>query len=110
MPLTFSDGNPVTFGVVIFTTETFQSSGEIKEDGSYRMGSVGTKDGVPPGEYKVYVGGATKPDPTDPIGMRRLRLVQDKYYDPEDSGLTITVPAPGNRYDIVLEPHPTNYP
>jgi len=102
--VTFSDGKPVTMGKVVFSTPTFQSSGTIEENGSYRMGSIGEKDGVPPGEYMVFVTGVGRME-----GMTLLALCEEKYLNPQTSGLSITVPVPGNKFDIVLEPHPINY-
>lgn len=103
--VTFSDGKPVTSGKIIFSTETFQANGTINPDGSYQMGSIGEKDGVPPGEYKVSVTGVGRL-----VGMTMLSLCDEKYMNPQTSGLTVTVPAPGNKYDIELDTHPKNYP
>ncbi len=107
----FSDGKPVTHGTVIFATDTFLARGEIK-DGAYTMGTLKAKDGLPPGTYNVYVAGVDKPvPPPKPGGMTTYaNICADKFYSPKSSGLTCTVPAPKNRYDIVLEPHPKNYP
>jgi len=55
-----TDGTPVTRGHVVFESGTFSASGEIKEDGSYVMGSLKANDGLPPGEYTVYITGATQ--------------------------------------------------
>ena len=103
--VTFSDGKPVTSGKVNFSTDTYQANGTIQSDGSYQMGSIGEKDGVPPGEYKVFVTGVGRME-----GMALLPLCEEKYLNAHTSGLTITIPAPNNKYDLVLEPHPTNYP
>jgi hypothetical protein len=103
--VTFSDGKPVTTGKVVFATDTYQANGTINEDGSYRMGSIGEKDGVPPGVYKVFVIGVGRME-----GMALLPLCDEKYLNAQTSGLTITIPAPNNKYDLVLEPHPRNYP
>ncbi len=54
------DGTPVTLGHVVFEKDSFAANGEIKEDGSYVMGSLKANDGLPVGEYKVYITGATK--------------------------------------------------
>jgi hypothetical protein len=52
------DGSPLTQGIVVFTTDTFQAEGAIHSDGTYQLGSVSQKDGLPPGNYKVFVTGA----------------------------------------------------
>ena len=100
--VTFSDGTPVTTGLVIFRTDTFLSKGEIQSDGTYRMSSERENDGIPPGEYQVYVSGIMKPPPAGVMAMP-VSLVDPKFENPDTSGLTCKVPAPGGRFDIVLE-------
>jgi len=53
--VSFPDGQPLTQGTVIFTTETFMAQGKINKSGRYDMGSYSAKDGLPPGEYDVYI-------------------------------------------------------
>ena len=111
--VTFTDGTPAPNGTVFFRTDNFVSRGEIKPDGSYKMTSEGKNDGIPPGEYMVYVQGITAMPTTDrpknPMQMILPVLLCDpKYGNPETSGLTCKIPAPGNKFDIVLEPNPRN--
>jgi hypothetical protein len=106
--VTFTDGALATSGTVCFRTDKFMARGEIKSDGSYTMSSEGTNDGLPPGEYQVYVQGIFEmpagQTPQNPNQMVLPVLMYDpKYGDPETSGLTCKVPAPGNKFDIVLE-------
>jgi len=105
--VTFTDGEPAPNGLVIFRTDSYQSRGEIKSDGTYFMTSEGSSDGIPPGEYKVYVQGISvmpTERPADPTQMvLPILLCDPKYTDPETSGLTCKVPAPKNKFDIVLE-------
>ena len=108
--VTFSDGTPVKNGMVIFRTDNFLSKGEIKPDGSYKMSSERENDGIPPGDYQVYVSSIFKPPPPGSGLSMPVSLCHPKYENPDTSGLTCKVPAPGNKYDIVLEPHPKNYP
>lgn len=105
--ITFSDGKPVPYGTVLFSTPSMVARGDII-DGTYTMGTLKARDGLPPGDYQVSVTGITRADPKNP--MLFLNLCEDKYTNPNNSGLKCTVPAPGNKYDIVLEPHPKNYP
>jgi len=100
--------------MVIFTTNTFQAKGEIQPDGSFSAGSEKAGNGIPKGTYQVYVSGIGKTVPGMSFGTmemsRYVPLCHEKYESAASSGLTCTVPAPGNKYDIVLEPHPVNYP
>jgi hypothetical protein len=53
--VTFDDGTPLTTGEVRFEAANYLASGKIQADGSYQIGSVSAKDGVPAGSYKVSV-------------------------------------------------------
>jgi len=108
--VTFTDGTPAKSGKVIFLQgDNFMATGEIKPDGSYKMSSERENDGIPPGDYKVYVSSIFKPPPAGVMAMP-VSLCDPKFENPDTSGLKCKVPAPGNKYDIVLEPHPKHYP
>jgi len=107
--VTFNDGEPVPCGTVVFSTETFEARGEIKPDGSYTVSSRGKNDGLPKGVYSVSLTGVVKFERNAPMAFP-VSLCDEKYSAPETSGLQCTVPAPGNRFDIILDPHPGNYP
>ena len=107
--VTFTDGKPATCGIVIFRTDTFMAKGEIKSDGTYKLSSEKENDGIPPGEYQVYVSSISKPSPAGGAALP-LPLCDPKFENPDLSGLTCKIPAPQNTFDIVLEPHPKNYP
>ena len=53
--VTFSDGTPLTFGTVNFTSSDVLCKGQIEADGTYRMRTLKPGDGVPPGTYKIYI-------------------------------------------------------
>lgn len=55
-----TDGTPVGRGQVVFENAQFSARGDIKDDGSYVLGSLKADDGLPPGEYTVYITGATQ--------------------------------------------------
>ena len=58
--ITLTDGTPVGIGHVVFDKGDFSARGEIKNDGSYTMGSLKATDGLPRGDYTVYITGATQ--------------------------------------------------
>ena len=58
--VTFPDGSPLTVGKVTFETDTYSASGTLQEDGSYTIGSLSDRDGLPPGRYQVFIAGAMK--------------------------------------------------
>jgi len=53
--VTLSDGTPIAKGEVIMQSDTLVAKGKIQKDGTYRMGTKKEFDGVPKGEYKVYL-------------------------------------------------------
>ena len=92
--VTYSDdGSPLTVGTVVFKKGSRISQGDLRADGTYTIGSLADEDGLPPGEYLVYVYGAEKilvpasgsgPAVTEP-------LIDPKYFNVETSGLSIEV-------------------
>jgi hypothetical protein len=52
--VSFSDGTPLTCGTIIFSNDSFLARANINPNGSYDVGSLSDKDGLPPGKYKVY--------------------------------------------------------
>ena len=103
--VTFSDdGSPVPNGMVIFSRDNFISRGEIQSDGTYKLSSERENDGIPPGEYKVYVSGISEMPPSIPGVMTiPIPLCDPKFEDPSTSGLTCTIPAPGSRFDFAVD-------
>jgi len=109
------DGNPITVGMVNFVSDKGLSRAKIQSDGSYTVGTLKETDGLPPGTYKVYVSGAEiamppqGPPKLDSMGQpiqqmgSYKKLVATKYTTEEDTPLTCEIPAPGNRYDVVVE-------
>jgi hypothetical protein len=67
--VTFPDGSPLTVGKVTFETATFAATGILKEDGTYVLGSVSERDGIPPGLYRVYVAGAIRQ-----VGIQQMNV------------------------------------
>ena len=109
--VTFTDGKPAPQGMIYFTMGNFQARAEIQPDGTYAASSVKMNDGLPPGEYKVSLTGVTKTADGGKGGMSMpIALCDDKYQSPDTSGLVCTIPAPNGTFDIVLDPHPKNYP
>ncbi len=89
--VTYEDGSPVTVGQVAFTDDDFVSRGELKPDGTYRLGRIVDGDGIPKGTYKVYLYDAVVYDAV-PGGSSIVKpQVKSHFSDPETSGLTCTV-------------------
>ena len=103
--VTFSDDNsPLTVGTVYFTTDTYEARGTIEEDGTYRVSSVSDKDGIPPGEYKVYILGAEK-NTGQMAGMyeQMEQLIDEKYASKGTSGLSVKIDKSTKTYDFQVD-------
>ena len=102
--VTFTDGEPAPNGMVNFLKDNFMSRGEVQPDGSYTLSSERANDGIPPVEYKVYVTGITEMPPSQPgMMVPPIPICDPKFEDPDTSGLTCKIPAPGNRFDFQIE-------
>lgn len=97
--VTFEDGMPVSFGRVVFATDTFQAEGDIQEDGSYRLGSLKENDGLPPGTYKVFLLGTE--DSSGDVEKSRVAL---EFCSRKLTPLTCDVSKSGAKtYDFQVE-------
>lgn len=101
--VTFSDdGSPLTYGVVCFTDGLNFSRGELKNDGSYAVATLGNKDGIPKGEYRVYIQNAVTVDENgNPEPFKRS--IAERFTSEDTSGLTFTADGKTFRYDIKVD-------
>ena len=113
--VTFPDGSPLTVGKVVFETESFVATGPLLPDGSYTLGSIKAKDGVPPGTYRVAIAGAMQAGATKNMtaGSGNVSTtvpmtfyspaVAKKYTSAETSGITCEVKK-SMTFDFQVEP------
>ena len=107
--VTFSDdGNPVPCGFVCFETDTYSARGDIQPDGTFDVGSLGPKDGLPPGKYRVSISGAERVIGETPGSMGRTikryeSLIDTKYENGNTSGLTIDVDASTKKFEFQVD-------
>lgn len=102
----FDDGTALTVGEVIFESETVQARGPLDSSGRFVMGSAGAHDGVPTGQYRVYISGALEPTGRVILiaGSPRPEmrpLIDAKHTQPEASGLTCDVKG-SMKFDITV--------
>ncbi|MCL2623243.1 MAG: carboxypeptidase-like regulatory domain-containing protein [Planctomycetaceae bacterium] len=115
--VTFPDGAPLTKGQVMFQKGGFVGSGDIQKDGTYSAGKLKDGDGLPPGQYQVFITGASTFDAAEmeklsqeaTIGRiptfktpRPIDLIATKYMSPRSSDLTVEVNG-RTKYDITVE-------
>ena len=104
--VTYSDnGEPLEVGTVALTNGAIQARGEIGKDGKYVIGSLAAGDGLPPGEYKVYVAGAVKllSEPKEDEIVETAPLIDEKFTTPNTSGLTLNVDASTRKFDFQVD-------
>jgi len=117
--VTFSDGSPLTKGIVVFASPGGVAQGEIQSDGSYSLGSYGSSDGAPAGDYVVYLSGPIFGPPEDAGSSEPAEegaemytegmedqfgeaLVHRKFSEPNTSGLSCNVSG-ATTFDITVE-------
>lgn len=104
--VTFEDGSPLATGTVCFETDTYLARGTLKPDGTFVVGSLSEKDGLPAGTYRVYISGAEKEVGQDKEGMPIYEpLIDDSFASGTTSGLSVTVPVAGGKFDIKVKPY-----
>lgn len=108
--VTFSDNRePLTIGMVFFETDTLQARGKLEADGTYRLGTLGLHDGLPPGTYRVFVAGAITGNPIPSRNPERpnppLSLIDSKFETGATSGLTATVDRKNRVFNFSVDPN-----
>ncbi|MDR1962501.1 MAG: carboxypeptidase-like regulatory domain-containing protein [Planctomycetaceae bacterium] len=115
--VTYPDGEPLKTGTIMFSKPDFLARAHIKADGSYDVGSLSAKDGLPPGKYKVFITGAIESvsvteKPSVPqkntMGEQEQEkesfkaLIAAQYAAEETTPLEIEIPGK-NVYNITVE-------
>jgi hypothetical protein len=77
--VTFTDGEPVNMGKVVFEDNEHTYFGMIQPDGQYSLGVLRDGDGIPPGKYQAAVTGVMTDDAKP--------LIADKWTRSKTSGL-----------------------
>ena len=100
--VTLTDGTPGRGLHVSFECDAplISAKAMTDESGHYRLGTLETGDGAPPGHYRVAV---VEADVLDPDAVRPPRI-HTKYARFETSGLEFTVEDGTNTFDIRLDP------
>lgn len=104
--VTFADdGSPLTRGTVLFDDGQTLARGPIAANGSYVVGSTEEGDGIVPGTYKVSIVDAAEeiPSGSEYVAPSYRKLIADKYFLKETSGMELSVDSSTGRYDIKVE-------
>jgi len=106
----FPDDEPLKTGIIYFSKSDFLARAFIKQDGTYDVGSLAAKDGLPPGTYKVFISGAMEaieieqksntPTKVNEMGESASvytegfkPLIAQKYTSEQTTPLSITIPG-----------------
>jgi hypothetical protein len=108
-------GKPLEKGNISFVATDGKrpnATAVIQPDGSYKLTTLESGDGVQLGDYKVTVTGTAKSEILDYIPKGKAKADADakakagipaKYQDPETSGLTATVKSGRNSFPFNIE-------
>ena len=98
----FADGSPLLTGrVVVSYGDGTASSGSIKPDGAFRIGTLKQSDGMRAGTYRVAVKDAYVEVQKNGETVS-VPLIHKRFADPATSGLEFTVPEK-TVWEIVVE-------
>ena len=121
--VTFSDDDsPLTTGMVCFESNSFLARGPLDPDGCYDLGSLTLNDGIPKGEYRVYISGADAveeatvthvPGQAEYVTSSSVRgamagqiftpLIDPKFTRGKTSGLTVTIDGSSKKFDFQVD-------
>ena len=111
--VTFSDDdNPLSVGTVCFESDSTLARGDLNPDGTFVVGTLRTHDGLPPGNYRVYITGAIKPMNMNSSGKTGGTasmfepLVDQKFLRASTSGLSIDVTSSTKVYNFSVDRNP----
>ena len=98
------DRSPVPTGIVCFEMDNFLARGIINPDGTFVVGSLKAKDGLPKGTYRVYVSGAKKVIEPEKGGLEILEpLIDEKFTSGITSGIAIDVTPSTKFFEVVVD-------
>jgi hypothetical protein len=102
----FPDGQPLTTGTISFTNHDYTARAHLRANGTYDVGSLSERDGLPAGTYKVHISGAIEVKEDG----KEASLIAPEFVSESKTPLSITVP--GERvYNITVErPQPVKKP
>lgn len=109
--VSFKDGEKLSSGTVYFESGNTSGFGIINKDGTYEMGMIKPGEGVPPGEYTVYLGSPVHSSTKQGDGKRApslstTPLVDPRYTSSQTSDLKVVVTPEKKIYDIVVPRNP----
>lgn len=101
--VTYSDNDePLETGTVCLVSPTRIAQGIIEKEGHYVVGSFKAHDGLPPGDYQVFVVGSERLiDPENPNSA--VPLIDPKFARAKTSDIVLTVDAKTKNFDFQVD-------
>ena len=109
----FSDGTPLTTGIIVFSSDTYETEAKINSDGTFDVQGFGDDEaGAPPGTYKVWfrnLGGGADVSAHSEDGENTGKVateefvVAEKYTSVATTDITKEVKAASNEFEITVE-------
>ncbi|MDR2707039.1 MAG: hypothetical protein LBC02_14800 [Planctomycetaceae bacterium] len=108
--VTFTDGEPVGFGSVVFESPKESFSGQLDPNGHYAIGINNDGKGIPAGTYKIWLSGTALQEEIPQKGdgeafdTKTTVRVASKYTNPDSTDLVFEVVRNGNKtFDFTVE-------
>lgn len=102
--ISVKNGEPLSKGQVVFTSERFSARGAIGPDGECVLGSIKEDDGAPLGTYKVTLIDTSEGPTYDQPNLPVKRFIDPKYETSDGTPLELTVKPGSNEFDIEADP------
>ncbi|MDR0520558.1 MAG: YgdI/YgdR family lipoprotein [Planctomycetaceae bacterium] len=99
------DGTLLTHGIIVFDDGTHIARATIQPDGTFTAGYDKQNNGLPKGQYRVYIIGTEEmlPNPEEVYPPPMRPLMNPKYSKKETSGLAVNVDGSSKTFDIHVE-------
>ena len=89
----FEDGSPLTCGIVVLSNSQFQYTGKIESDGSFQLGGLVEKGGLPAGSYTASIQNAMEDDKL---------VIPVRYTSDVSSGLSFEITKESAKNPLVI--------
>ncbi|MDR1140552.1 MAG: carboxypeptidase-like regulatory domain-containing protein [Planctomycetaceae bacterium] len=103
--VTFTDGKPVDFGLVVFESPKESFSGRLDQNGHYTI-----NEGIPAGTYKIWLSGTAlleeipQKGNSEAFDTKTTVRVASKYTNPNSTDLTFEATHSENKtFDFTVE-------
>jgi hypothetical protein len=109
--VTFSDGEPLSKGKIVFENDKNKFTAVLHNDGTFNLGMLKDGQGIPPGKYSVAVAEAFDEEFYDPDKPPRVtHFIAKKFRSSKTSGLEFDIQKRTTGISIIVEKPETQQP